>query len=985
MTLLTRIVLVCSVFVLFAVSLFAQAAATLHGQVLDPSGAAVPGASITLTGPNTLVKVAQSDVTGSYVILGLPPGQYTVRVAAKGFSLFQRVISDLPAGKPSTLDVKLSVANDQQEVTVTETQQVALDPSANAGALVLKEADLDMLSDDPDDLQADLLALAGPAAGPNGGQIFVDGFSNGQLPPKDSIREIRINSNPFSSEFDRPGFGRIEILTKPGSDKFRGTVQLNYGDSIWNSRNPYSSNKPFYDTRNLNANLSGPLSKKASFFVDFSRRDMRDSSLINAQIVDPNTFLVSTLNQSIPVPSLRTSVSPRIDYQLTPNITLQGRYTWIGNDLSNQGVGGINLPDTAYTSNTSSQQVQLTETWVANARTINETRFQLFRQRQDQNGVNPVLNIEVNDEFASGSSFPLNYQNRSDNEFQNYTSITRGPQFIKFGVRIRGAIQDNYSTTNYTGQFVFNSLNAYLTTLQGRAQGLSAAQIAALGGGPSQYIVAGGKPLVGGNQVDAGLFFQDDYKVLPSMTLSLGMRYELQNNIGDKADWAPRLGLAWGIGKGQGRLRQPKTVLRLGYGWFYDRFSINNTLQAERFNGINQLQYIVPNPAFFPQALPPDQLTGFSQSQNTYLVDSNLRSPLLEQSAIGFDRQLPKNISFSFNYVHSRGLRQLRTVDINTPLPGTYSGPGTGFYPYGPTAGVLDLYETSGNLKQNQLIFNVNARINSKISLFGFYVYGSAHSDVLAQPSNPYNFAADWGRAAFDIRNRVNINGNIALPFGMRLAPNISANSAPPFNITQGIDQFGDTLFNSRPAFVPAGFSGPACTAQLAASRTTCLATTPQFGSFIVNPTPGMKIIPANYGNAFSQFTINARLSRTWGWGEPVTGPQNGGRRGGGGGGGRGPGFGGFRGGGPGGGGPPPGGGGGFFGGGDGSGKRYTVTAGIFVRNLLNTWNPGPPEGNLLSPRFGESLALAGGAFGGPGGATQSANRRIELSLRFTF
>src|SRR5579871_2942316 len=272
---------------LVSTGLLAQTTGSVHGQVADPSGAAIPNATVTVSGPGNTVKVATTDNTGNYTIVGLPPGQYSVRAFATGFTLFEKTGVDLASGRASTLDIPLSIATEKQEVTVADTQQITIDPDKNAGALVLKGEDLDILPDDPDDLQADLLALAGPAAGPNGGQIFVDGFSNGQLPPKDSIREIRINSNPFSSEFDRPGFGRIEILTKPGSDKFRGTVQLNYGDSIWNSRNPYSSNKPFYDTRNLNANLSGPLSKKASFFVDFSRRDMLDSSLINAQIVDP--------------------------------------------------------------------------------------------------------------------------------------------------------------------------------------------------------------------------------------------------------------------------------------------------------------------------------------------------------------------------------------------------------------------------------------------------------------------------------------------------------------------------------------------------------------------------------------------------------------------------------------------------------------------------------------------------------------------------
>ena len=228
-----------------------------------------------------MFKAVQTDPTGAYTIAGLTARQvHGARERARASSLFEKTDVDV-AVRPATLDAHLTVASEREEVTVADTQQVELDPAKHAGALVLKEEDLDMLPDDPDDLQADLLALAGPAAGPNGGQLYIDGFSNGQLPPKDSIREIRINSNPFSSEFDAPGYGRIEILTKPGSDKFHGMAQFNYGNShAWNARNPYSPDKPFYDTRNLNANLSGPIiKKKMSFFVDFARRDMKGSPI----------------------------------------------------------------------------------------------------------------------------------------------------------------------------------------------------------------------------------------------------------------------------------------------------------------------------------------------------------------------------------------------------------------------------------------------------------------------------------------------------------------------------------------------------------------------------------------------------------------------------------------------------------------------------------------------------------------------------------
>lgn len=980
---------------LFTPAAFGQDAGTLRGRVLDPSGAAIPKASVVITGPNNTVKVVETDSAGVYAAPNLPAGAYTVRVNATGFGLGEKAL-DLPGGRVSTLDISLTVATEKQEVTVSDQQRVELDPAQNAGALVLKGADIDILPDDPDDLQADLLALAGPSAGPNGGQIFVDGFSNGQLPPKDSIREIRINSNPFSSEFDQPGYGRIEILTKPGTDKFHGMVQMNYGDSIWNSRNPYASNKPYYNTQNINANLSGALSKKASFFIDFARRYQKDSELINAQVVDPNTFAVSTLNQSIIAPNTRTNFSPRFDYQLTPNITLQGRYNINKTESDNNGVGGTNLLSTAATNHGTNQNVQLTETWVINTSTINETRFQYQRNHSTSTGVDPELNISVLSGFTTGSNYDQTYSHNQTYEFQNYTSITHGAHYVKFGARLRGYLQDNYSTNNYPGQFTFSSIPSYLVMLQGIAAHQSLQTIIANGGGPTQYTVAAGNPLVDVGQVDAGLFIQDDWKARPNLTLSLGARYEIQNNIGDKSNIEPRIGVAWGIGKGQGRNRTPKTVLRLGYGWFYNRFPIADVLSADRFNGINQLTYTVSAPPFYPAAGVPipalNQLT--QQGAQTYHIDSDLRTPLLMQTAIGIDRQLPKNITLSINYINTHGIHQLRTVDINTPLIGTYNPvTQTGVYPLGQAAGVYNLYEGSGTFRQNQLIFNTSARINARFTIQGYYAYGHADSDVNGSPSNPYNFGADWGRAAYDIRNRFNINGNIALPFGLRVAPNISYNSAPPFNITQGLDTFGDKIQNTRPAFAPTGFAGPVCTSALAYAGTTCQVSTTLYGPLVINPTPGMKVIPVNYGSAFSQFTINARISRTWGFGERVTGNNNqrnrGGQGGPPGGGGFGGGGGGFRGGG---GGPRGGGGGfpggGFFGGGgaDTTSNKYTVTLGLVARNLLNTTNPGAPESNLLSPRFGESLSLAGGGGNGfQGGGGQSANRRLEINLRLSF
>ena len=262
----------------------------------------VPGATVQVTG-NGITRSAKSDGQGKLQSDGAA-GKYSVRADAKGFVTYTQPELNVSAGQVNPLDIALQIAAEAQEVQVSDQAagQVNTDPSSNVGALVLKNEELESLPDDPDDLQSDLQALAGPAAGPNGAQFFVDGFSGGQLPPKSSIREIRINSNPFSSEFDRPGFGRIEILTKPGTDRFHGGGFFNYGDRVLDTRNPFLPNEPGYSTKMFAFNLGGPINKRTSFFIDFNRRQINDNALINARTVD-NFFNEVPFVGSYPTPT----------------------------------------------------------------------------------------------------------------------------------------------------------------------------------------------------------------------------------------------------------------------------------------------------------------------------------------------------------------------------------------------------------------------------------------------------------------------------------------------------------------------------------------------------------------------------------------------------------------------------------------------------------------------------------------------------------
>src|SRR5215472_13801370 len=195
---------------------------SLRGQVADPSGAAIARATVVLTPSAGQPIVAQSDGQGAYEFKSLPGGKYTLTVAAQGFTLYEND-NVVMATQPMRLNVTMSIEVETQKVQVSDTAPtVDVNPGNNASAIVLSGKELESLPDDPDELQSDLEALAGPSAGPNGGQMYTDGFTAGQLPPKPSIREIRINSNPFSSEYDKLGYGRIEIFTKPGTDKFHG-------------------------------------------------------------------------------------------------------------------------------------------------------------------------------------------------------------------------------------------------------------------------------------------------------------------------------------------------------------------------------------------------------------------------------------------------------------------------------------------------------------------------------------------------------------------------------------------------------------------------------------------------------------------------------------------------------------------------------------------------------------------------------------------
>lgn len=1026
-----------------------QARGTLRGVIKDELGATIVGATVTITDAGGVKKATTTNNDGAYVLNGLAPGKYLLTASATGFALAEEAEVNVAAGQRQTLDVTLQVTIEEQNVTIASETPLSTEASNNANQTLITGKDLDALPDDPDELAAALQALAGPSMGPNGGQILVDGFSGGRLPPKESIREIRINQNPFAAENDQAS-GRIEILTRPGTDKLRGSAFFNFEDESLNSRNPFSDSRTPFQVRQYGGNLGGPIvQKKASFFIDFQQRVTDDNELVNATVLDDITNEPLQLGFGVVTPRRNLNFSPRLDYQINTNNTLIVRYSYNRSKSENSGVGGFSLPERAYDTASTQQTFTVTETAILNASMINETRFQFNRNRNESLGDNTIPTLNVSGSFISGGSQVGHLVNSNTSwELQNFLAWGKNNHAFKFGGRVRGVRISDSNPNNFGGTYVFaggfapvlgadnniidktvfeplNSFKRYQRTVLLQEAGFDALQIRQRGGGAAQFSINAGNPLASVKQIDAGFYAQDDWRVRPNLTLGLGLRYENQTNIKSAFNFAPRAFMAWSPGAGDSA-RPPNMVIRAGAGIFYNRFGEINTLNANRYNGVNQQQffsseaplyqdvngvltYVEPTESAVdafdptdPTKLPsPSQLT--AGSQITWRVSDDLQAPRVYVAGVQVERQLPYRFTMfaGFYTIHVRNV--VRARDINAPLPGSITNTNpAGTRPFG-NVGEIYQYESTGQFDQNQFFVGFNNRLNRVISFSSNYSMSKSKNDTDGQgsglfPADSYDLSGEYGRAGFDVRHRFSFFGTINMPWQVSLNPFVTYSSGRPFNIITGEDSNGDRQFTERPSFAPEGVdcnnrpAGIVCT---------------KFGNFNLNPQPGEPLIPRNLGEGPGYFSVNMRISKTWNFGsmpasraatqrgqQPAAAANaRGGQDGPGGGVPRVPGAGGGgpQGGGGGrGGGGIPGGGipGGGPGGGGGEAKRYSMVFSLNFNNILNKVNLSNPVGNLSSPSFGESLSLGGsfGGFGGfGGGSTGAGNRRVTAQVRFNF
>jgi hypothetical protein len=931
--------------VLSGADVLAQAPGGIAGRVVDASGGVIADVLVEVTGPSP--QAAKTDARGEYRIGGLAPGTYDVLVTRARFAPFAQPVV-VAGGATATLDVTLNVAPIEETTVVEGDAPLGLGPEESAGAIILREEDLDALPDDPDDLAQALHALAGPGAGLGGEQLVIDGFSGGRLPPKTAIREIRLNANPFSAEFARPGFGRVSISTRRGLDRVRGGVALDFASDRLTWQSPFVANQPKYDRRQWNGYLGMPLSKSASVNVDFEHLVRESEQVIHATVLDDALQPVDFRNALV-VPDDLTTVSPRIEFRRGRHAVL-ARYSFTEGGQDPAGIGGFVLPSSGFRSSYTQHALQLIGTSMASDKLGVETHIQLGRGRSRREGDDSTPMVQVLEAFTGGGA-PVgrSFNDQDWAEVRSMLTWTPPKHAIRFGFRLRGSRALDVTDDNSGGTVTFGggvgtltSLERYRRTLLYSDEGLPPAEVRALGGGASQLRLTGGDPRVSVTQGDAAVFVQDDWRVAQRLTLSLGLRYENQTNVSSHDNVGPRLAFAWSPAGARGK---PTTILRGGFGLFYNRIDDDLTLQARRFREGGRRQYVVDSPEVLDQitydidgvtGLPSlDELEEFAAPRATRQLSPDLAAPRTYQGSLSLEQLLPGRVTASVAGVVTRGRRLLRSRNINAPLPDT------GVFPLGRPDAVYQ-YESTGRLDQKLLIFGLNAPAGGSVSLFARYFLGRARSDTngpTSFPANSYDLAADYGDAATDVRHRFTLGGTLRLPWGFYLSPFVVASSARPFNITTGRDDNGDTILNDRPAFAANPYKpGVVRTA---------------WGDLDPHPEPGQPPIPRNLGRGPSFLVVNLRVSKAIGLGSsarhdeaqaasPSESPAQKSR------------------------------------------SRVTFTVSANVQNLLNRANPGSPVGNLSSPSFGQSLGSAGD-FGQGGDAEGTGSRRIAIQARLGF
>jgi hypothetical protein len=885
----------------------------IRGVVSDPSGALIPKVHIELLKSGKRIQSVESNGDGSFTISNVPAGRYSIVATATNFDKFKGENIKVSPHEVMAVAIVFKIAPVAQDVIVRGEDNA----SGNGFGSVLNRDRVDGLPDDPNQLQAVLNSLAAQSGGSGTPQIYVDGFSVTEMPPKDLIQEIRVNQDPYSAKYSDAGGPRIEIVTKSGSGKLQGSAQIDATSSALNTKNHLVESEPRYYSLLPAATLSGSINKWASCFAAGSYSEIERNAIINADVLSAQ-FTPIALEEAVPAPSTTKNIETRIHLHSVNSDTVDLTYGLSQTDTPNGSVGGLSLSSQGLKTSSTMNISQLSNKEILGKNSVNllDLRYAGTSSQQEPIEAGPTITVEG--AFVGGGSNAGTSRNENRSLAINEDlTLGRKNHVIDLGGQFTGTSTSNASTSGFNGNFTFSSLGAYQITEEGLANQLPFQEIQAKGGGASQFSITTGDPKISESVADFAGFLQDEWKLRPGLQADFGLRYDRESGKYGRGDLLPRLGFNYEIKHRKAAIGQ--TLVTGGLEWSVKHFGLSNIEQLERFNGITQQQYLLNLPDFFPTFPSVSTLNPGPQSPlTTYNISSRYRDSYTVTGSAGISQPILKATSVYVNYRAVRSLDQLITRNINTPLPGTYdpSNPSSGTRPFGNDVNILQ-FDPDGSTNGSNLIFGLNVNAGTKFSLSTYWLFDSTKSDTgPGTPSNPYNLEADYGRIG--PRNRAGAVGQILLPFLVSTSLYVDGSSSQPFNIVVGQDLNGDGLFNDRPSFATD------------LSRPSVVST--KWGVFDTSPIPGQTIIPINYGSGPPMFTVHLQLKRSFEVGPMAKKKPGGGSQD-----------------------SSP------NGGGQGATGLFRVDMSASAQNVFNIDSLGPPDGTLGSPLFGKSISGGNG------------------------
>ena len=753
-------------------------ARSLAGVVLDPSGASIAGAQVVLrTTEASAALETKTDATGAFRFDNVRTGKYDLEVEAEGFRT-THVQATITARRTSALRVVLPILVQTENVTVATGENVPLvstDTQSNQNTNSIDRNTLDRIPVfDQDYITAMSRFLDDNATGTNGVTLVVNGIeANGPGVTPSAVQEVRINNNPYSARFSRPGRARLEIITKGGTSDYHGSLNFLFRDSVFDASNAFAVVKPPERRQYYEGSVTGPIghSKRTSFLLSLDE-DLNDQQAVIAPgaIAEAELLGFGPIVQTVPNPTHHFFGSGRVFHDLANGDQFWIGYSYEHRSSKNQNVGGNTLPSAATNTHFLEHEVNVSYLHQISSHWLNQLRFLVGHYDNSVQSVNAGAQIAVSGLFTAGGAQADSRRTEYHFDGTDFATYANGKHQLSFGIDIpdisRRGLDD---FTNRGGTYTFASAADYSSAT------------------PATYLVQTGQGHVAFLERVLCGFVEDNIRLTPNFSLYMGVRYYWQNYFHDDSDnFAPRISFAYAPSA------KSKTVIRGGAGIFYDRTGPSPIGDLLHFNGVNLLRFILDSPAHFP--VQPGDLSAVPTSIVT--LDPRTRIPYALQYSIGVERQISAKTTFSAVYIGNRGIDAFRSIDANAPLPGSVFRPN-------PTVGQVREMQSDGYLKGNALELTFRGKLNRYFSGQVQYTTGRTDnntSGITFFPASSYNAAADWGRSDNDRLHKFDLLASTQAIKFFTLGVALSIYSGKPVNITTGGDDNHDGIVNDRPA-----------------------------------------------------------------------------------------------------------------------------------------------------------------------------------------